>query len=187
MADRTADKVFDEADVLIIVGRALGKTHEGVGKWVSTPTFATGVSEKTVRNRINDMGDAFDRLIGRISLEFSKRDTEFEQITKERYREKLAELRGKAVRVKEKALDHAIINDTDTDALSLGVKVADSLEDRDLGKATQVHKVNSDHRHILMFNPQPVRKLIAQEVDMDDSRKLLESLGDDVLEAEVIE
>lgn len=180
------DKVFDEADVLIIAGRCLGMSYEATGDWVCTPSFPAGVSEKTVRNRIANNREAYDRLLSRIGVAFKKKEEEIEEISREKYREKLQKLRGKAVRVKELALDHAINNAFDVKALTLGAQVAESVEDRDLGKASQVHKVEGGVHHVHTFNPQPIRQLLGQEVDMVNSNRLLNSLPKDVIDAKVV-
>lgn len=184
---KEAEKIFDEMDVQIIAGLCLGMTQEAIGNWICTPIFKAGVSERTVRTRIADNREAIDRCAFRIGVAFKRKEEEFEEITKAQYREKLAKLRSKGLRVKELGLDAAISNPTSVEHLSLGVKVAEALEDRDLGKATQVVASTGEvrHDHYIWTSETPAQ-LMGQEYDMRESQKLLEAVPKDVLEAEVV-
>lgn len=187
MPKRQDEKLFDEADVLIIAGLCLGMTQEVAGNWVATPAFPTGFTERTVRNRLAAHPEVIDRLMGRIASAFKKKEAEFEDLTRQQYREKIEKLRSKAVKVKELALDHAINNETDTEALNLGIKVAESVEDRDFGKAKQVVESAGDvNHHHFVWTQQTREQLLAQERDILASGDLLKALPGDVLEAEVV-
>lgn len=188
MTDVAAPRPLDEVDFQVIYARSIGMTWDEAGRFVQTVGHPNGITEKTCRNRYKDNQLAFDRLISKFSGPIRAQMEEFKAITKDEYREKLAAMRAKGAKTKELALDYAISNPTDATALTLGVKVADSLEDREFGKASQVHKVSGEHTvNHLVFNPQPVRQLAAQEVDMLNSKRLLDALPADVLEAEVVE
>lgn len=178
---------FDELDVQIIAGLSLGMTQQATAKWVCTPDYPTGVTDRTVRNRLADKQIAFERLILHIARAFSRKEEEFEALTKEKYRERLERLRSKSVRVKELALDNALQSPNAVDSLALGVKVAESIEDRDFGKAKQVveHDGDVNHNYILWTGVTP-RQLEAHQVDMDDSEDLLKALPGDVMDAEVV-
>lgn len=187
MAKRGEDKIFDELDVQIIAGLCLGMTQEAVGNWVCTPTFPAGVSERTVRNRIADNREEYDRCLVRVGTAFKRKQEEFEDLTKAQYREKLAKLRSKGLRVKELGLDAAISNPTDPNLLGIGVRVAESIEDRDFGKATQVVDNTGDVRHHhLIWTSETREQLMRQEYDMRESQRLLEAVPKDVVEAEVV-
>lgn len=187
MPKRDDVRIFDEADVLIIAGRALGMTQEAIGKWLCTPTHPTGVSERTVRNRIAEQQEPYDRLTNHLALTFRRHEEEFKEITKAEYTKMREKLRSKGIRAKELALDQGIQNPGVTDALALAVKVADGLEERDFGKARQVidHSGEIEHRVVVWTSDTP-KQLMAHEVDMDDSAQLLNALSGDVLEAELV-
>lgn len=182
--------VLDEVDFQIIFALAMGQNQEEAGRFVCTPLIPGGITDRTVRNRINAHRAEYDRLIPRFALAINQKQLAFEEITKEQYREKLQKLRAKGLKVKELALDSGIEHASDVEKLSLAVKVAEGLEERDLGKATQVHKMEGqvEHTHRLTWNPQPIRALAQQEADMLNSQKLLSALSDtsDAVEAEVV-
>lgn len=188
MPKRDDEKFLDELDVLIVAGLCLGMTQEAVGNWACTPTFPAGVSERTVRNRVAEHRETFDRLLFRVGLSFQRKQEEFEELTKAQYREKLAKLRSKGLRVKELGLDAAISNPTSVEHLNLGAKIAESLEDRDLGKATQVIDTSGEvrHDHYIWTSESPA-ELMEQERDMIESRKLLSAVPADVIEAELVQ
>lgn len=179
-----AQNELDEIDFQIIVGLCLRKTQAEVGAWVSTPEKPAGISERTVRNRIEQKQVAYDRLRAHFGASLNQQRIEFEAITKQEYREKLETLRAKSVAVKELALDSALSGGS----LELGVKVADSIEDREFGKASQVHKHEGDVNvsHQVVWKPQDVRMLIRQERDIADSDDLLKFLPGEVLEGELV-
>jgi hypothetical protein len=188
MAKGDAPKLFDELDVLLLAGLALGMTQEKAGKWAATPQFRDGVSDRTVRNRLEATAPTSERLLMKLSEAFRRKEEAFEELTRDAYKKKLETLRDKAYKVKERALDNALDSVNDTEALALGVKVADGVEDRDLGKASQVHKhEGSVIQNHVFWNPQPVRALAEQEVDMLNSSRLLAALPADAIEAEVVQ
>ena len=187
MAKQGGEKIFDELDLQILAGLCLGMTQEATGDWCCTPSFPAGVSERTVRNRIADNREAYDRCLVKIGAAFKRKQEEFEDITKAQYREKLARMRSKALRVKDIALDGAITNPTDVNFVALGVKVAESIEDRDFGKAKQVVEASGEVRHEhYIWTTETREQLLAQEYDMIESQKLLGAVPKDVLEAEVV-
>lgn len=187
MPKRDEEKIFDEADVLIVMGMCLGMSQEAIGNWICTPAFPAGVSERTVRNRIAGNREAYDRLLFRGGTAFKRKEEEIEEISREKYREKLAQLRSKAVRVKEIALDTAIDQQFNPDFLKIGVQVAESIEDREFGKAKQVVESTGDVRHdVIVWTRETPAQLMAQERDMVSSGELLKALPGDVLEAEVV-
>ncbi len=187
MPSRDEDKVFDELDVQLIAGLCLGMTQEAVGNWACTPVFPSGVSERTVRTRLADNREAYDRCIFRIGVAFKRKEEEFEELTKAQYREKLSRLRSKGLRVKELGLDAAISNPLSPELLGLGIRVAESIEDRDFGKAKQVVEASGEVRHDhFIWTSETMAQLMAQEFDMRDSDKLLEAVPKDVLEAEIV-
>ena len=188
MGKATDERIFDELDCQIIAGLGLGMTQEAVGNWVCTPEFPAGVSERTVRNRIAANRDAYDRCLFRVGTAFKKKQEEFEDLTKQQYREKLAKLRSKGLRVKEQALDTALQNPLSPELLGLGVKVAESIENRDFGNAKQVVETYAEGRvDHFVWTSDTRQQLIAQERDMFAAEMLLKALPGDVLEAELVE
>ena len=188
MSETAESRPLDEIDLQIIVALCLGMNQESAGNWICTPDCPSGVSERTVRNRIARNRAAYDRLRQRLGEAFHRKEVEIEALSKDKYREKLADLRSKGFRVKEIALDQAIANPYHTDFLTLGVKVADSVEDRDFGKAKQIHEhegdVNVNHR--IWGKPQPAEVLAAQDADIASSQRLLAAVSADVLEGELV-
>lgn len=159
-------------------------TWEEVGSFVETPQFPTGVTEKTARNRYQANKPTFDRLILKLSGKVRQQQQQFEDLTKQQYRERIEKLRAKAISVKERALDEALVND---EHLALGVKVAESIENRDFGMARQVvdNSGEVNHNHFV-WTAQSRDQLVAQERDMLDSGDLLRALPGDVLEADIV-
>ena len=187
MPKRDEEKVFDEADVLIIAGAALGMSQEAIGNWICTPAFPAGVSERTVRNRISENRESYDRLVTRIGAAFTRKKEEFEELTKADYRQKLEKLRAKGLRVKELALDQGIEMPYQPEFLKLAVNVAESLEDRDFGKAKQVVDHSGEVNHtVFVWTSETREQLLAQEHDMLEAGTMLKALPGDVLEAEVV-
>lgn len=184
MTDSDASKPLDEADFQIIVALAIGMDQVSAGKWVCTADFPDGMSDRSVRNREARNKPAYDRLKVKIGSALHAQRSEFEELTKEKYREQFARLRAKGLAVKEKALDAALISD---EHLALGVKVAESVEDRDFGKAKQVmENVGDVNHHHFVWTPQTREQLMAQERDMIGSDDLLRALPGEVLEGEVV-
>lgn len=181
------NEVFDEAEVLVAAGLGLGMNQEDVGRWAITAQYPNGVSGRSVRTWISGKPDAFERLITRIKGAVAREHQEFADLTREQYRERLLKLRHKSVRVKEQALDAAIENPTDPQFLAIGVRVAEGIENRDLGMAKQLLEVggNVSHDHFL-FTAQTRAELLTQELEIEASQKLLSSLPSDVIEAEVL-
>lgn len=186
-AKRSDPDLFDELDVQIIAGLSMGMTQEAAGNWCCTPVFPSGVSERTVRNRMADKREAYDRCLFRIGAAFKRKEEEIGEISKQQYKENLAKLRGKGLRVKEIALDSAIANPLDPNLLGIGVKVAEANENRDFGMAKQVVETSVDGRvDHFVWTSETREKLMAQERDMLASDSLLRSLPGEVLEAEVV-
>lgn len=188
MAKGDDHRIFDEADVLVIAGLALGMTQEAIGNWVCTPMFPAGFSERTVRNRLSENREAYDRLVLRLASAFRRKEEEFEDLTKEKYKEKLAKLRGQRFRVQELALTQGIENPVDSNVLGLAVRVAQNLDDRDFGKAKQVIEGTGgfEHNHNVIWTSQTREDLVQQELDIRESRRLLNALPDGVIEAEIV-
>lgn len=179
-----ATHALDEADFQLIVALAIGMNQVDAGKWVCTAEFPAGMSDRSVRNRLAAKKAAYDSLKVKIGSALHAQRAEFEALTKEKYLEQFSRLRAKGLAVKEKALDAALVSD---EMLALGVKVAESVEDRDLGKAKQVmENVGDVNHHHFVWTPQTAKQLLAQEHDMIDSDDLLKALPGDVLEAEVL-
>ena len=176
---------LDEADFQILVALAAGKSQSEAGGWVSTPEFPAGLTDRTVRNRIAAKQAAYDRLRTKVAELLTREKREYEELTKQKYLEKLGNLRSKGLELKDKILTDATEGRGD---LALGLKVAESVEERDFGKATQVQRVEGEVNHnLLVWKPQPVRALLQQELDIRDSDDLLKALPDGVLEAEVVQ
>lgn len=175
---------LDEVDLLVIVGISTGMTQEQAGAWVCTPSLPTGITPRAIRARMQAKKAHYERLITQITGRIRQTQQQFEDITKEQYKAKLEKLRSKGIQAKEKALDAGIDGTGD---LALAVKVADSIEDRDFGKVSQVHKHEGavDVNHKMVW--QPERVLIQQEHDIQDSARLLSGLPSEVLEAEVLD
>lgn len=171
--------MFDETDILLILALALGKSREDAGR-------IAGIEEDVVAWRLDSKAEEYERVVARVAVPLNERKIEIETLTREQYAEKRGKLRGKALAVKELALDAAILNTGDLDALTLGNKVADAIEDRDFGKPKEVKEVRARHE-LVVWNPQPLRKLAREERDMLDSDDLLALLPADAIEAEVVE
>lgn len=187
MPKKANGRPLDETDCQLISALALGMSQEEAGEWVRTPLHPNGISDRSIRNRMQDLPEIYERCIVKISEAFRRNKQEFEQITRQQFREKLEKLRDKSVRVKETALDQALSNPTSAEFLGLGVKVADSIEDRDFGKAKQVlsGEFHSTHEHFV-WTSQTKAELLAQERDILESQKLLSSAPPDAIEAEVV-
>jgi len=184
MNDSDAHKPLDEADFQIIAALALGMDQVSAGKWVCTSEFPQGISDRSVRNREARNKPAYDRLKVKIGSALHAQRAEFEDMTKEKYREQFARLRSKGLAVKEKALDAALVSD---EHLALGVKVAESVENRDFGMAKQVVENSGDvNHHLNVWTPQTRDQLMSQERDMLASDDLLRALPGEVLEGEVV-
>jgi hypothetical protein len=184
MTELNDSPALDEADFQLIVALAIGMNQIDAGKWVCTPDFPDGMSDRSVRNRESKKKASYDWLKVKIGSALQAKRAEFEELTKEKYREQFARLRAKGLAVKEKALDAALVSD---EMLPLGVKVAESVEDRDFGKAKQVmESVGDVNHHLYVWTPQTPQQLLAQEHDMLDSDELLKALPGDVLEAELV-
>lgn len=176
-----------EEDLYVIVGLALGMTHEQTGQFVCTLKFPTGITGRCVRNWLGgEKSELYARAIRKISTRWADAKEEFRKLTQAELRGEIERLRHKAIRVKETALDHALQNPNDTTAVSVGDKAADRLIDRDLGRATNVHKIEGEltHKHQIWGAAQPRALLESQERDIADSDDLLTSL--DIVEAEVL-
>lgn len=183
MSDPIAPRTLDEADYQICVARSLGLTWLEVAKFIETPAFPTGMSDKGCRNRYENAKPVFDRLIAKFAGRIRREQEAFEELTKQQYRDKLAKLRDKAYRVKERALDAGLESD---EFLPLAAKVADTIEDRDFGKAKQVVENTGDVTHNLVWTSQTAQQLWAQERDILASDDLLNLLPGEVLEAEIV-
>lgn len=188
---KSGNEIFTEDDMYIIVGIATGMTHEQAGEFLATVRYPNGVSGRCVRNWQAAKREIYDRAILRIASRWKQLAEEFRQITRDELRGELEKLRHKAVRVKDKVLDHALTNASDTAALTLGDRAADSLIDRDLGRAAQTHRLEGkatvEHNLRIWGMPQPAGRLAAQDRDMEDSDDLLASVPAEVLEAEVVQ
>lgn len=182
-------KPLDETDIQIIAALSLGMTHEQAGAFVATVQFPHGVTGRTVRNRMAEKSELYDRNVLKIASRFTAAKEEFRQITRAELKSALEGMRHKAAVVKDKVLDHALANPSDTAALSLGEKAAESIIDRDLGRPKQVHEVSGEIEHNLRVwgHPQPAALLERQDRDMEESAKLLTALPGDVFEAEVVQ
>lgn len=175
---------FDETDILLIVALALGRTQGDAGKFAATLDHPQGISERSVRERIKKDPDAYERLTSLISSEVTyKTQVEIEELTKEKYVEKRGKLRGKALVVKEMALNAAILRSSDIDALTLGNRVADAIEDRDFGKAKEIKEVNT-RADVVVWHAEKVSKLTRDELEMRESADLLKMLPSGVIDAE---
>lgn len=184
---RDDEHLFDELDIQIIAGLAMGMTQEAVGNWCCTPIHTGGVSERTVRNRMAEQREAYDRLLFRIGAAFKREKETIQDISRQEYREKLAKLRGKAYRVKDLALESGITNPTDPNLLGIAVKVAQSVEDREFGQAKQIVETLIDGRvEHFVWTTETRQQLLAQERDMLESAALKNSLPGEILEAEVV-
>lgn len=183
------DLTIEEADIYVIVGLALGMTHDQVGAWVCTLDYPNGITGRTVRNWNERKQPVYDRIRMRIVEKFNQAKEEFRQITRDEVKQELEALRHKAVTVRSRVLDHALKNSSDTAALSLGDRAAADLLDRDLGKAAQFHMVAGEvnHNHRIWGVPQPAALLEAQERDMADSEDLLSKLPADLVDAEIVQ
>lgn len=188
-AARQAAMTPDEADLQVIAALALGMTEDQAGAFVCTVLYPNGITGRTVRNWKNRKPVLYERNIVRIASRWNQAKEEFRQITRDELRVEIEKLRSKAVRVKGKALDHALLNDNDTAALALGNNAATDILDRDLGKATQPHRVDGEMVHTLRIwgSPQPAALLEQQDRDMIDAEDLLKELPGDVMEAEVVQ
>lgn len=187
MTKPVPEVVLDESEVLVIAALALNMGQEEAGRFAISAAYPSGISGRSVRKWIEAKPDLFERLILRIKGVVAREHQEFAELTREQYRERLQKLRHKSVRVKELGLDAAINNPTDIAALSLGVKIADGVENRDLGMAKQHVEVggNVNHDHFL-FTAQTKAELLAQEAEIESSRLLLSGLPTEVYEAEVL-
>ena len=171
--------MFDETDILLIIALALGKSQEDAA------VFA-GISDEACRVLLDTRSAAYAVILSTITEELRLRVSAAEDLTREQYVGKRGKLRGKASVVKELALNAAIQHPSDIDALTLGNKVADAIEDRDFGKPKEIKEVR-ERRDIVVWNPQPLSRLTREERDILDAEDLLLLLPADAIEAEVVE
>jgi hypothetical protein len=167
-----ADVGPNERDAQIAIGLAFGLSREETGRRVCTSEFPSGVTERTVYNRVKTNGKFIDDVIKFVRSLRDERETEIKQLDKKSVRAELETLLGSAVGTLRKAL-------TEGD-----VKAAIEVLDRNLGKATQVHKHEGD---VLVNHTVTIRQIIDQSQDALESQRLLGSLPAEVLEAEIVE
>jgi hypothetical protein len=169
-----ADIGPNERDTQIAIALAFGLSQEDTGKRVCTIDFPSGVTPRTVYNRVKTNGGYIDSVIKFVRTLRGEREQEVKQLNKTNVKAELETLLGEAVATLRKALAEG------------DVKAASEVLDRVLGKSSQVHKhegdVNVNHRVW-----QPERALVAQERDMLASNDLLLALPAETLEAEAEE
>jgi hypothetical protein len=164
----------NERDLQIAVCLAFGMTQDEAAARVVTPEHPTGVTGRTVRNRLDTNGNWINSVIRYISQIRRERDVETVVSTKAQLRELMEKELGSAW-----AAIITAIRDGDTDN-------AWRLVEHQLGRPSQVHKVEGETtvKHII-WQPQPVRALLQQERDIADSDLLLKALPEP-LEAELV-
>lgn len=187
MTKLVPETVLDESEVLVIAALALGMGQEDAGRFAISAAYPAGISGRSVRKWMEAKPDLFERLIRNIKGVVAREHREFADMTRQQFREKLQKLRSKSAAVTEKVLDAALDNATDVQFLSLGLKAAQNIEDRDLGKAKQMvgydGNVTVDH---FVTTRHTQQDLLEQENDIEASQNLLSGLPAEVFEAEVV-
>lgn len=161
----------NERDTQIAIALAFGLSQEDAGKRVCTPDSPSGVTARTVYNRVKTNAKYIDDVIRYVRSLRGEREAEVKLLDKKTVHAELETLLGSAVQTLRKALEN---NDT---------KAAIEVLDRNLGKATQVHKHEGD---VQMTHKVTIRQIVSQHRDAIESDALLKALPGDVLEAELV-
>ena len=132
-------------DVQIAVSKLFGLTDEEAGKRVQTPEAPTGISLRTVQNRLAKNEDFIKGLIAWALPLVRKQRDEIEALSKEKYREELEKLRGKILSARLAGLD--------SDDLALANSVADKVENRldgtPVNRSEMLASFEHTHTHLI--------------------------------------